>query len=151
MFIFCLNLKGGGYTICAINEIYQQLTGTRVQEAMRQKKHAGNVTGLATTFEVHNQFRKSRTKLERDLQILRLIKTNLVVDVLGGYSLKGLSRLGKTASRRVLTNTQKTCCIYACFFVFVHFSAANALSIKAFWWHFSGKQFLFRENKNILR
>lgn len=101
--------------------------------------------------QVHNQFRESRTKLERDLQILRLIKTNLVVDVLGGYSLKGLSRLGKTASRRVLTNTQKTCCIYACFFVFVHFSAANALSIKAFWWHFSGKQFLFRENKNILR
>ena len=92
MFIFCLNLKGGegGNTICAINEIYQQLTGTRVQEAMRQKKHAGNVTGLATTFEVHNQFRKSRTKLERDLQILRLIKTNLVVDVLGGYSRKGL-------------------------------------------------------------
>ena len=94
MFIFCLNLKGGGggcgYTMCAINEIYQQLTGTRVQEAMRQKKHAGNGTGLATTFEVHNQFRESRTKLERDLQILRLIRTNLVVDVLGGYSRKGL-------------------------------------------------------------
>ena len=70
MFIFCLNLKGGGgggYAICAINETYQQLTGTRVQEAMRQKKHAGNVTGLAITFEVRNQFRESRTKLERDL------------------------------------------------------------------------------------
>ena len=89
-----LEFEGGGgqrgYTMCAINEIYQQLTGTRVQEAMRQKKHAGNGTGLATTFEVHNQFRESRTKLERDLQILRLIKTNLVVDVLGGYSRKGL-------------------------------------------------------------
>ena len=39
-----------------------------------------------------------------------------------------------------------------CLPLLFHFSEANALSIiNAFWWHFSGKQFLFKENKNVLR
>ena len=74
---------------------------------MRQKQHAGNVTGSATKVEVHNQFRESRTKLERDLQILSLIKTNLVVDVLGGYSRKGLREPAGATYHHALKNFYK--------------------------------------------
>lgn len=84
------------YTIWTLNEIYQQFTGTRVQElgndglcdrkTMQEMSQAQRQNLKYTT----NAVRTELSNLERDLQILRLIRTNLVVDVLGGHSRKGL-------------------------------------------------------------
>lgn len=84
------------YTIWTLNEIYQQFTGTRVQElgndglcdrkTMQEMSQVQRQNLKYTT----NAVRTELSNLERDLQILRLIKTNLVVEVLGGNSRKGL-------------------------------------------------------------
>lgn len=84
------------YTIWTLNEIYQQFTGTRVQElgndglcdrkTMQEMSQVQRQNLKYTT----NAVRTELSNLERDLQILRLIRTNLVVDVLGGHSRKGL-------------------------------------------------------------
>ena len=80
------------YTIWTLNEIYQQFTGTRVQElgndglcdrkTMQEMSQVQRQNLKYTT----NAVRTELSNLERDLQILRLIKTNHVVDVSPKYT-----------------------------------------------------------------
>ena len=90
------------YTIWTLNEIYQQFTGTRVQElgndglCDRKTMQEMSQVQRQNLKYITNAVRTELSNLERDLQILRLIETNLVVDVLGGYMQpQGTERAGR--------------------------------------------------------